>query len=339
MNGSPDVVLLGWAVVALLIGLIVMFGSWFTVEQQEVAIVQRLGKFLHIARAGLNFKVPLIDQVVANVNLRVQQLTVKVETKTRDNVFVHVTVAVQFSVFPDKVYQAFYSLTDATPQITAFVFDVVRAHVPSLDLDDVFLKKDEVAQAVKGSLGAQMSEYGYDILTALVTDIDPDERVKAAMNEINANQRLLEAAKAKGEAEKVLKVKQAEAEAESKALQGNGIARERTEIARGLHDSAAMFQQGLPGATVQEAMVVLLLTQYFDMLKEVGGRSNTIMLPHSPGGLSDIAGQIRSAIIAAREVPVDGAGGGPATPADGATMRSDGALTPSSGSTPSRNSV
>jgi hypothetical protein len=137
----------------------------------------------------------------------------------------------------------------------------------------------------------------------------------------------------------VLKVKQAEAEAESKALQGNGIARERTEIARGLHDSAAMFQQGLPGATVQEAMVVLLLTQYFDMLKEVGGRSNTIMLPHSPGGLSDIAGQIRSAIIAAREVPVDGAGGGPATPADGATMRSDGALTPSSGRTPSRNSV
>src|SRR6202140_5917413 len=234
MNGSPDIVLLGWAAVAALIGLIVLFGSWFTVEQQEVAIIQRLGKFLHIARAGLNFKVPLIDQVVANVNLRVQQLTVKVETKTRDNVFVHVTVAVQFSVFPDKVYQAYYSLTDATPQITAFVFDVVRAHVPSLDLDDVFLKKDEVAQAVKGSLGAQMSEYGYDILTALVTDIDPDERVKAAMNEINANQRLLEAAKAKGEAEKVLKVKQAEAEAESKALQGNGIANQRKAIIEGL---------------------------------------------------------------------------------------------------------
>jgi regulator of protease activity HflC (stomatin/prohibitin superfamily) len=262
----------------------------------------------------------------------VQQLTVKVETKTRDNVFVHVTVAVQFSVFPDKVYQAFYSLTDATPQITAFVFDVVRAHVPSLDLDDVFLKKDEVALAVKGSLGAQMSEYGYDILTALVTDIDPDERVKAAMNEINANQRLLEAAKAKGEAEKVLKVKQAEAEAESKALQGNGIARERTEIARGLHDSAAMFQQGLPGATVHEAMVVLLLTQYFDMLKEVGAHSNTIMLPHSPGGLSDIAGQIRNAIVAARQVPEEPIdhNGGPATPATGAAM---------SGAMPSRNSA
>lgn len=309
MDSSSTFVAVGWAAVVILIGLIVLFGSWFTVEQQEVAVIQRLGKFQRLACAGLGFKLPLFDQVVSYVNMRVQQLTVKVETKTRDNVFVHVTVAVQFSVFPDKVYQAYYSLTDATQQITAFVFDVVRAHVPSLDLDDVFLKKDEVAQAVKGSLGAQMSEYGYNILTALVTDIDPDERVKAAMNEINANQRLLEAAKAKGEAEKVLKVKQAEAEAESKALQGNGIARERTEIARGLHDSAAMFQQGLPGANVQEAMVVLLMTQYFDMLKDVGARSNTIMLPHSPGGLTDIAGEIRNAMVAARQVAGGGAGG------------------------------
>ena len=316
MNNSPEFMVVGWTLVGVLIVLIGLFGSWFTVEQQEVGVVQRLGKFQRLARAGLNFKAPLIDRVAGYVNMRVQQLTVKVETKTRDNVFVHVTVAVQFSVFTEKVYAAYYSLTDATQQITAFVFDVVRAHVPSLDLDDVFLKKDEVAQAAKGSLGAQMSEYGYNILTALVTDIDPDERVKAAMNEINANQRLLEAAKAKGEAEKVLKVKQAEAEAESKALQGNGIARERTEIARGLHDSAAMLQQGLPGANVQEAMVVLLLTQYFDMLKDVGGRSNTLMLPHSPGALGDIAGQIRDAMVAAREVATNG-GSGPVAPANG----------------------
>lgn len=311
MDGSTLVVA-GWIAVIILAALTVLFSSWFTVEQQEVAVIQRLGKFSWLAHPGLNFKVPVIDQIANLVNMRVRQLTVKVETKTRDNVFVHVTVAVQFSVFADKVYQAYYSLTDASQQITAFVFDVVRAHVPSLDLDDVFLKKDEVAQAVKGSLGAQMSEYGYNILTALVTDIDPDERVKSAMNEINANQRLLEAAKAKGEAEKVLKVKQAEAEAESKALQGNGVARERTEIARGLHDSAAMFQQGLPGANVQEAMVVLLMTQYFDMLKEVGQGSTTIMLPHSPGGLTDIAGEIRNAMIAAREVPVDGVAKPPA---------------------------
>ncbi len=296
-TGTMTLVALG---TAFLFAVIVAGSSMFTVEQQQVAIIQRFGKFRRLAFPGFNLKMPIIDQIANYVNLRVQQLGVKVETKTRDNVFVHVTVAVQFAVMTDKIYQAYYSLNDPAEQITAFVFDVVRAHVPSLDLDEVFLKKDEVAGAVKSGLGGQMAEYGYKILTALVTDIDPDERVKASMNEINANQRLLEAAKAKGEAEKVLKVKEAEAESESKALQGQGIARERMAIANGLKDSAAIFQQGLPGADVHEAMVVLLLTQYFDMLKDVGQRSNTIMLPHTPGGLSDLAGQIRESILAGR---------------------------------------
>ena len=361
MNSSPDVLVLGWIAVVVMIGLIVLFGSWFTVEQQEVAIIQRLGKFLQIARAGLNFKIPLIDQVVANVNLRAgNRLTRCIFHKQPNRIHSSLRGLRFEDLNGDRLgcsgrprrspgrsahagkrsLQTAFRIDDeigAGDNFLARLQAFLNAHFVSRfctrlhfsRLDVVFLKKDEVAQAVKGSLGAQMSEYGYDILTALVTDIDPDERVKAAMNEINANQRLLEAAKAKGEAEKVLKVKQADAEAESKALQGNGIARERTEIARGLHDSAAMFQQGLPGATVQEAMVVLLLTQYFDMLKEVGGRSNTIMLPHSPGGLSDIAGQIRNAIVAAREVPIDH-NSGPATPVDGAVMF---------GSAPSRNSA
>jgi regulator of protease activity HflC (stomatin/prohibitin superfamily) len=294
----------------LIIGFSVGFGCWFTVQQQKVAVVQRLGKFNRIAHAGLNFKLPLIEAVVAQISMRTQQLLLKVETKTRDNVFVHVSVAVQYFVVPDKVYAAFYSLQDPESQITAFVFNVVRAHVPSLDLDDVFLKKDEIAEAIKRELGGQMSEYGYQISNALVTDIDPDERVKTSMNEINANQRLLEAAKAKAEAEKVLRVKAAEAEAESKALQGSGVARERMEIARGLKESSELFQLGMPGATGEEAMVVLLMTQYFDMLREVGSHSNTIMLPHSPAGMGNIASEIREAILAARLVnPAHGANG------------------------------
>ncbi len=296
---------------AFLIVVMIVGSSIFTVEQQQVAIIQRFGKFRRLANPGLNLKMPVVDQVANYVNLRVQQLGVKVETKTHDNVFVKVTVAVQFAVMADKIYQAYYSLSDPTEQITAFVFDVVRAHVPSLDLDEVFMKKDEVARAVKSGLGGQMAEYGYNIMTALVTDIDPDERVKASMNEINANQRLLEAAKAKGEAEKVLKVKEAEAESESKALQGQGIARERMAIANGLKESAAIFEQGLPGADVHEAMVVLLLTQYFDMLKDVGQKSNTIMLPHTPGGLADLAGQIRESILASRITSAASGNGGP----------------------------
>ncbi|HUO03894.1 MAG TPA: SPFH domain-containing protein [Candidatus Binataceae bacterium] len=319
MIGSGNPALLGILAFLGIVALAMLASSIFTVDQQSVAVIQRFGKFLRMAGPGLNLKVPIIDQVAIFMNLRTQQLVLKVETKTKDNVFLHVSVAVQFSVSPDKVYQAYYSLQDPSNQITAFVFDVVRAHVPSLDLDDVFLKKDEIAQAVKKELGGQMSEYGYSITTALVTDIDPDERVKSSMNEINANQRLLEAAKAKGEAEKVLKVKQAEAEAESKALQGNGIARERMEIAKGLRESAALFQQGMPGSTPEECMVVLLLTQYFDALKEIGVHSNTIMLPHSPAGLASISGEIRDALIAARAVSMKGAAPGAAAAPPGAT--------------------
>jgi regulator of protease activity HflC (stomatin/prohibitin superfamily) len=309
MDSALGFVALAVLFLGALVALTIFLQSWFTVQQQTIALVERLGKFKRLAGPGLNFKMPLIETVAGTLSLRTQQLLVKVETKTHDNVFVHVSVAVQFLVVPSKVYEAFYSLSDTEGQITAFVFDVVRAHVPSLDLDDVFLRKDEIAQAVKKELGGQMAEYGYTIATALVTDIDPDERVKASMNEINANQRLLEAAKAKAEAEKVLKVKAAEADAESKALQGNGIARERLEIAKGLKESAELFQQGLPGATAQEAMAVLLLTQYFDALKEIGVHSNTIMLPHSPGGLASIANEIRDAMVSARAVALGGADG------------------------------
>jgi len=296
-----------------------ILSGFFQVRTAEAVVIQRMGKFLRVANAGINFKLPWLDQIAGRLDLRVQQLALDVETKTKDNVFVKIPVSVQYHVIPDKVYEAFYKLANPKQQISSYVFNVILGHVPKMILDDAFLQQSDIAVAIKEGLDDVMKTYGYAIDQALVTDIEPDEKVKSAMNEINAAQREQVAAQARGEAEKILKVKQAEAEAESKALQGNGIARERTEIARGLHDSAAMFQQGLPGATVQEAMVVLLLTQYFDMLKEVGGRSNTIMLPHSPGGLSDIAGQIRNAIVAAREVPIDH-NGGPATPADGAAM-------------------
>jgi regulator of protease activity HflC (stomatin/prohibitin superfamily) len=293
---------------------ILMAASVFTVEQQTVAIVERFSKFNGLAHAGLNFRLPLIDWVVAKISLRTRQLIVKVETKTKDNVFVHITVALQYMVRPDKVYEAFYTLSDPEGQMTAFVFDVVRAHVPSQPLDDVFAKKDEVAEAVKTHLADPMEKYGYQVITALVTDVDPDSRVKDSMNEINANQRLLEATKAKSEADKLVLVKRAEAEAESKALQGKGVADERLAIARGLRESADLFQQGMPGSTPEECMAVLLMTQYFDMLKDVGSHSTTIMLPYSPGGIASISEQITQAITAARQIPTPNGSRGPGVP-------------------------
>ncbi|MFQ3594104.1 MAG: SPFH domain-containing protein, partial [Gemmataceae bacterium] len=231
----------------------------------------------------MNLKIPLIDAVAGRINLRVQQLDVRVETKTEDNVFLQAVVSVQYHVLPTKVYEAFYRLADPEAQITSYVFDVVRARVPQIKLDDVFEKKDEIAVAVKSELAEVMDDFGYGILKALVTDIDPDPKVKAAMNEINAAQRMRVAATEKGEADRILKVKAAEAEAQSKALQGKGIADQRKAIVDGLRLSVEEFRHGVPGATAQDVMNLVLMTQFFDTLKEVGlsSQTNTIMIPHS----------------------------------------------------------
>jgi len=284
--------------------LAIAFFSLFTVGQQSAAVVQRFGKFVRIANPGLNILIPFVEKVVGVVNLRVDQLDVKVETKTEDNVFLHVLVSVQFCVQPDRVYEAFYKLQDPARQITSFVFDVVRAKVPKIKLDDVFEKKDEIAIAVKEQLEEVMSDFGYGIIKTLVTDIDPDKKVKESMNEINAAQRMRVAASEKGEADRILKVKAAEAEAQSKALQGKGMADQRKAIILGLKESVADFKESLPGTTEQDVLNLVLMTQYFDTIKDLGASSNnnTIMIPHSPSSVADIMQQITNAIVTANQV-------------------------------------
>lgn len=284
--------------------LVTLAFTFFTVEQRTAAIVQRFGKFVREAGPGLNIKIPFIDRVVGRTNLRVQQLDVKIETKTEDNVFVQMVVAVQFYVLPEKVYDAFYKLDDARRQITSYVFDVVRAQVPKIKLDDVFEKKDDIADIVKSELEQVMEGFGYGILKALVTDIDPDAKVKQSMNEINAAQRMRVAATEKGEAERILKVKAAEGDSQSKALQGKGIAEQRKAIVEGLRDSVDEFRRSVPGTTAKDVMNLVLMTQYFDTLKEIGAssRTNTILIPHSPGNLANLTEQIRNATIEANQV-------------------------------------
>jgi regulator of protease activity HflC (stomatin/prohibitin superfamily) len=276
----------------------------FTVEQRTTAIVQRLGKFIREAGPGVHLKIPLIDSVVGRVNLRVQQLDVEIETKTEDNVFVRLVVAVQYYVLPEKAYDAFYKLDNAHRQITSFVFDVVRAQVPRIKLDDVFEKKDDIANIVKSELAQVMEGFGYGILKALVTDIDPDAKVKESMNEINAAQRMRVAATERGEADRILKVKAAEGDAQSKALQGRGIADQRQAIVAGLRDSVDEFRKSVPGTTAKDVMNLVLMTQYFDMLKEIGAssRTNAILIPHSPGNLTSLTEQMRNAMIEAEQV-------------------------------------
>ncbi|MBL7994630.1 SPFH domain-containing protein [bacterium] len=282
---------------------IIFLGAFFVVKQQTVGLIERFGKFRRMAHPGLRFKIPVVDKLVARVNMRVQQLDVVVETKTADDVFVHLKVSVQYFVIPEKVYEAYYKLTNVHQQVTSYVFDLVRARVPKLKLDDLFEKKDEIADTVRQELNQTMEIFGYDILKALVTDIDPDSKVKDAMNEINAATRMRMAAVEKGEADRILKVKAAEAEAQSKALQGKGIADQRKAIIEGLRDSVEQFQQAVEGSSAKDVMTLVLMTQYFDTLQNIGEHShtNTILMPHSPGGLTAIADQIRDAMIIAGE--------------------------------------
>ncbi|HEV8538130.1 MAG TPA: SPFH domain-containing protein, partial [Bacteroidota bacterium] len=248
--------------------LIVLFSSFFTVKEQTNAVIERFGKFKRIATPGLGMKLPLIDKIAGRPSLKVRQLDVKVETKTEDNVFVTMIVPVQFYIIPAKVQEAFYKLADPEQQIESFVFDVVRARVPEMKLDEVFQKKDQIADAVKKELSDTMDDYGYSISKALVTDIDPDAKVKTAMNEINAAQRERVAANERGEAEKILTVKKAEAERESKRLNGEGIAAQRKAIVEGLRESVQQFKESVEGTTSQDVMSLVIMTQYFDTLKE-----------------------------------------------------------------------
>ena len=280
--------------------LFMIFASVFIVDQQTCAIIERLGKFERLAYPGLNFKIPLIETKRASLSMRIHQLEVVVETKTKDNVFVKAVIAVQYRVLQSKIYEAFYMLHDPVGQIKSFVFDLVRAQVPSMDLDDVFARKDDIADAVKTELEKPMSDFGYEIIKALVTDIDPDANVKAAMNEINTAQRLRVAATEKGEAEKILKVKQAEAEAESCILHGKGVAGQRQAIIEGLCQSVDEFVKQT-GTTPAHVMDMVLLIQYIDTLKDIGSnsKSNVVFIPHSPNGVASISDQLRETIFAA----------------------------------------
>lgn len=286
------------------ISLVMLFSTLFTVEQQEVAVIERFGKFVRTCSSGLNIKIPLFEKVSGRVSLRIQQLDVKAETKTKDDVFVNVLVSVQYAVLPEKVYDAFYKLNNPMVQINSYVFDVVRARVPKITVDELFEKKDEIAIAVKDELNETMVNFGFNIVNTLVTDIEPDSKVKDAMNEINAAQRMRVAANEKGEAEKILKVKAAEAEAESKALQGKGVADQRKAIIEGLRESVETFQDSVDGTSAQDVMNLVLLTQYFDTIKDIGenSKTNTILIPHSPGGMSDLSAQLRDAMIVANKV-------------------------------------
>jgi len=286
----------------LIFGFVILLSGIFTVKQQTSAIVERFGKFLSIRNSGLHFKIPVFDRIAGRINLKIQQLDVLVETKTKDDVFVRLKISVQFQVLKEKVYDAFYKLENPHDQITSYVFDVVRAEVPKMKLDDVFERKDDIAIAVKQELNEAMVNYGYDIIKTLVTDIDPDLQVKEAMNRINAAEREKVAAEYEAEAERIKIVAKARAEAESKRLQGQGIADQRREIARGLEESVDVLNN--VGINSQEASALIVVTQHYDTLQSIGEEtnSNLILLPNSPQAGSDMLNNMIASFTASNQI-------------------------------------
>lgn len=274
-----------------------IFDGFFIVKSQTAAIIERLGKYNNTAHEGLNFKIPFIDRIVVRRNLKIVQQDIEVETKTRDNVFVRTKVSVQYQIIRDKVHDSYYRLSDPIAQIESYIFDVVRSEIPKLSLDDVFVSKDTVALAVKESLEESMDDFGFMIIKTLITDIDPDEKVKQSMNEINAAERLRDAAMAKAEADKISIVMQAEAHAESKRLQGLGMANQRKEIASGLKSSIEDLKQS--GINNEEVLTILLITQHYDALEAMSknAQSNTIMVPYSSSNVTGMRDQIQEAIL------------------------------------------
>lgn len=265
------------------------------VRTQNIGVVEDLGQFKTLLSPGLHIVCWPIASVVGYLSLRVQQLDVLCETKSKDNVFVNIGVAVQYRVLAENAYDAWYRLTDPKGQIQAYVFDVIRSTVPRMELDTLFTSKEEIATAVLHQLKSVMKDYGYEIMESLVTDIRPDKRVMASMNEINASKRLKEAASHKAEAEKIRQIKAAEGEAEARYLSGLGVARQRKAIVQGIQKSVAEFSDDIPGATPKDVMDVLLLSQYFDTISAVG--ANSLLLEHEPAAVANFQSQISSAFL------------------------------------------
>lgn len=283
-------------VILIVFGIFVLANSFFIVHTKQAAIVERLGKFDRIAGPGLNFKIPIIEKRVYVEDLNMQLMDVPVMSKTKDDATVTVPVRVQYFVLADRVKEAYYELDDPEDQIKAHVENVILSYIPKIDLDETYQQEDQIAKRIKDSLSVVMAKFGYSIENALVTKIVPADAVVRAMNDINAARREKVATEARAEANKITLVRQAEAEAEAKALAGQGVARERKAIIDGLRDSVLNFEEGVHGVNPHEVMALLMMTQYFDALRDIGAVSNTILMPHSPSAVSDLYAQLRNAI-------------------------------------------
>jgi regulator of protease activity HflC (stomatin/prohibitin superfamily) len=293
---------MGFAIAMAVIFLFFLFSTVKIVQEKSAKIVQRLGSFNRILHPGINICIPILDTIAGTVNLKVQQLDIHIETKTKDDVFVKLQVSVHVQVVREKVREAFYELDDPYSQISSYIFDTVRAEVPKLELDDVFARKDDIATAVKAELSEHMEKYGYRIIQTLITDIDPDALVKESMNRINAAKRNKDAISQDADGRKIARIKDAEADKEARRLQGEGVAEQRLAIIKGFADSVEDFSKTLSDVSPIEIMQFVLLTQHYDTIKEIGEKNSSIIVPYSPGNVQNLQQQLMEGNLMADEI-------------------------------------
>tara|TARA_B110000495_G_scaffold170294_1_gene158010 strand:- start:69 stop:1016 length:948 start_codon:yes stop_codon:yes gene_type:complete len=289
-------------IIYIILLLLLLKGALYMVKQKQAVIIERLGKFNRVSKAGLHIKIPLIDSIAGTVNLRVRELPVEVETKTKDDVFVKIVVSVQFFIIDSTngIKDSFYELNNPESQIQSYVFDSIRSEVPLMELDHVFSQKEKIALAIKNELSETMQQFGFDFIKALVTDIDPDQKVKHSMNEINAAKRMKDAAREEAEAAKIRVIAAAEADAESKRLAGEGIALQRIAIANGLKESVTEVKLAMEDhVTSQDVMNMLFMTQHYETVAKLSeNNTSTIFMPYSPDNVGDLQMQIQSSLLA-----------------------------------------
>lgn len=288
----------------------------------SVNIIEQFGRFHSVRRPGLSILWPCIGQYKAGtVSLRLQSLTVRCETKTKDNVFLHIECCVQYKVTDaQSAEKFFYQLTDPEQQMTAILFDVIRSLAPKMVLDDIFISKTELGDAVQAELAKSFSSFGVAIVQTPITDIDPNQSVKNAMNQIQTNERLKIAARDEGEAAKIKQIKMAEAageatriqaaaEAEATHLRGVGMAKQRHAILEGMRADVEEWSS-VPGMDAQSVVALMLQNTYYGVLKDMGEApgGNTIFVPSTPNSVNHMTDQIRDAMLMSDAAAIRGAG-------------------------------
>ncbi|KEG07108.1 hypersensitive-induced response protein 1-like [Trypanosoma grayi] len=264
-----------------------------TVGQSEVAVLETCGRFNTIAGPGCHCVLPWTYKA-GTLSMRLREHHFMIRSKTKDNVFVTLKLTINVQVVPDRVDAAFYGLEEPLSIIQSYVENSVEAKIPLYNLEALFIERGTISQQLKNETDAIMEVYGWDIVSALITEIDPGDEMTEAINSIQKYQRLRVAAVDEAETKKMQRVRAAEALCESRRLAGQGLAEQRKAIVAGLRKSVEVMRHDANGLNNEDVLNLLLINQYYDTMKSVAENSGgSLLIIDGAGGLDAMAKGLR----------------------------------------------